>query len=119
MEDGLREEVQQDVHQNEDDYYEDLIPKLYKPVKKATTMGQVIQQTIDFEVDSAAEPEPAEVSPAEPGPESKPESVMQPVAEHESQQEPEPDTEPEKKQKPAIIERWSRWLNDLMNSVTE
>jgi molecular chaperone DnaJ len=29
------------------------------------------------------------------------------------------DTEPEKKQKPAIIERWSRWLNDLMNSVTE
>lgn len=119
MEDGLREEVQQDVHQNEDDYYEDLIPKLYKPVKKATTMGQVIQQTIDFEVDSAAEPEPAEVSPSEPEPESQPESVMQPVAEHESKQEPEPDTEPEKKQKPAIIERWSRWLNDLMNSVTE
>ena len=34
MEDSLREEVEKDVHQNEDDYYEDLIPKLYKPVKK-------------------------------------------------------------------------------------
>ena len=35
MEDSLREEVEKDVHQNEDDYYEDLIPKLYKAPEPA------------------------------------------------------------------------------------
>ena len=32
MEDSVEEEVKMDVHRNEDDYYEDIIKKLYKPV---------------------------------------------------------------------------------------
>ena len=34
LEDDLRTEVEKDAHRDEDDFYEDLIPKLYKPVKK-------------------------------------------------------------------------------------
>ncbi len=37
LEDELRKEVTQDVHQGEDDFYEDLIHILYKPVKKRET----------------------------------------------------------------------------------
>ena len=32
MEDRVEAEVQKDVHTNEEDYYEDIIKKLYKPV---------------------------------------------------------------------------------------
>ena len=36
LEDDLKKEVTVNVHQNEDDVYEELIPKLYKPLKKPT-----------------------------------------------------------------------------------
>ena len=103
MEDCLREEVEKDVHQNEDDYYEDLIPKLYKPVKKTPTMGQVItQQELQFEVEPAVAPEPAvvtEVKPKEP--------------------EPEPQQETAVKEEETILTKWKSWLNNLMTVVTE
>ena len=103
MEDSLREEVEKDVHQNEDDYYEDLISKLYKPVKKTPTMGQVItQQELQFEVEPAEAPEPAvvtEVKPKEP--------------------EPEPQQETAVKEEPTILAKWKNWLNNLMTVVTE
>ena len=103
MEDSLREEVEKDVHQNEDDYYEDLIPKLYKPVKKTPTMGQVItQQELQFEVEPAEAPEPAvvtEVKPKEP--------------------EPEPQQETAVKEEETILTKWKNWLNNLMTVVTE
>ena len=103
MEDSLREEVEKDVHQNEDDYYEDLIPRLYKPAKKAPTMGQVItQQELQFEVEPAEAPEPAvvtEVKPKEPEPEPQPETAV--------------------KEEPTILTKWKNWLNNLMTVVTE
>ena len=88
-----------DVHSNEDDYYEDIIKKLYKPaVKTPPTMGAVITQTeIDFDVEPAAEPEPAVVTPPE----------------------PEPEPEPEEEKEPTILDKWKIWLNNLVNSVTE
>ena len=99
MEDRLEAEVQMDVHSNEDDYYEDIIKKLYKPaVKTPPTMGAVITQTeIDFDVEPAAEPEPAVVTPPE----------------------PEPEPEPEEEKEPTILDKWKIWLNNLVNSVTE
>ena len=103
MEDSLREEVEKDVHQNEDDYYEDLIPRLYKPAKKAPTMGQVItQQELQFEVEPAEVPEPAVVTeekPKEPEPEPQPETAV--------------------KEEPTILTKWKNWLNNLMTVVTE
>jgi cell division protein FtsZ len=99
MEDSLKEEVGKDVYRSDDDYYEDLIPKLYKPAKKTVhTMGMAItQQELPFEVDPAPEPEPAVI----PEPEQEPEQ------------------EPEEEKEPTILDKWKHWLNNLMKDVTE
>ena len=96
MEDHLETEVKTNVHSNEDDYYEDLIPKLYRPAKKTTMATVITQQELQFEVEPAKDPEPAVV----PDPE------------------PEPDPEPDNGE-PTILEKWKGWLNNLMNVVTE
>ena len=62
LEDELRSEVAQDAHRNEDEFYEDLIYLLYKPVVK-TTVGEVITKEPHFEVEQAPEPEPAKPEP--------------------------------------------------------
>ena len=92
MEDRLKEEVKTDVYRNEDEYFENLIPLLYKPAKKTPTMAQVIakQQEIVFDVEPAPEPEPA-VAP-----------------------EPEPEPEPEKEKNPSAIDKLKNWLNCFM-----
>ena len=92
MEDSLKEEVKTDVYRNEDEYFENLIPLLYKPAKKTPTMAQVIakQQEIAFDVEPAPEPEPA-VAP-----------------------EPEPEPEPEKEKAPSAIDKLKNWLNCFM-----
>ena len=89
MEDSLKEEVGKDVYRSDDDYYEDLIPKLYKPAKKTVhTMGMAItQQELPFEVDPAPEPE------------------LEP--------------EPEEEKEPTILDKWKHWLNNLVKDVTE
>ena len=99
MEDRLEAEVKTDVHQNEDDYYEDLIPLLYKPVKEPPTMATVIkQQELQFEVEQAPDPEPAVEPP-----------VVAP--------DPDPEREPEKE--PTILDKWKNWLKGLMSEVVE
>ena len=93
MEDKIAAEVKEDVHTNEEDYYEDIIKKLYKPAKKST-MGQVITQTeINFDVEPAKEPEKAV----------------------ETEPEPEPDPEPE----PTILGKWKIWLKSMMSDVVD
>ena len=95
LEDDLRSEVQKDAHSNEDDFYEDLIPKLYKPVKKEpSTMKEVLakEQPLPFEVEKAPEPEPA----PEPAP-----------------------VEEEEPEEPTIIKKWKGWLNRLTQSIAE
>ena len=104
MEDSLKTEVETNVHQNEDDYYEDLIRGLYKPPMKTPTIAQVItQQELPFEVDPAPEPEPAVVQESE---------VRSEGEGAESQESEEP-------KEPTILEKWKKWLTDLMNVVTE
>jgi len=93
MEDKLEAEVQQDVHRNEDDYYEDVIKKLYRPTVKTTMATVITQQELPFEVEPAEEPEPAV--------------------------EPEPEPEPEEEEEPTILDKWRGWLNNLMKTVTE
>ena len=117
LEDDLRAEVQQDAHRDEDDFYEDLIPKLYKPaVKKPQTVKEVIQQELPFEV------EPVEAAVTE----------QQAAAELSEQVDgPRPDTagqETAAKEKgggeaPAgqstVMSRWKRWLNEVISDVEE
>jgi cell division protein FtsZ len=94
MEDHLEEETKHEVYTGEDDYYEDIIKKLYKP-SKITTMGTVVTQTeLNFEVEPAPEPEPA-----------KPE--------------PEPEPEPEEEKEPTMLDKWKIWMNKMMSVVTE
>ena len=98
LEDDLRSEVQKDAHSNEDDFYEDLIPKLYKPAKKEpSTMKEVLakEQPLPFEVEKAPEPEPAPV----------------PV--------PEPVVVEEEPHEPTIIDKWKSWLSRLAKNVAE
>ena len=45
MEDSLKEEVNTDVYRNDDEYFESLIPLLYKPRKK--TVAEVILEMMD------------------------------------------------------------------------
>ena len=94
MEDHLETEVKTNVHSNVDDYYEDLIPKLYRPVKQTTMATVITQQELEFEVETAKDPEPAVV----PDPEPEPEPVNE---------------------EPTILEKWKGWLNNLMNVVSE
>ena len=93
MEDHLEEESKHEVFTGEDDYYEDIIKKLYKPTKKST-MGAVITQTeLNFEVEPAPEPEPAV--------------------------EPDPEPEPEEEKEPTMLDKWKNWMTKMMSVVTE
>ncbi|MBR1447407.1 MAG: cell division protein FtsZ [Prevotella sp.] len=94
LEDDLRHEVEKDAHRDEDDFYEDLISKLYKPAKIAT-VSQVLaqEQELPFEVETPPEPEPAAV-------------VEEPAVEEPPRQ-------------PTMIDKWKKWLNDLMRDVSE
>ena len=105
LENELRSEQHQDIHRNEDDYYEDLIPQLYKPAK-VETMGKMIgkEQELDFKVEPAQEPEPAAPEPV---------VVEQPAV---TEPEPEPKEEPRQQ---TIVEKWKGWLNSLMKDVME
>ena len=98
MEDDLSNEVKKEVHHDEDDYYESLIPGLYKPEKK--TVGQVIatQTVIDFDSVEAPETEKA--------PEPTPEPVPEPEA-------------VEEKHEPTTLDRLKTWLNGFMKEVAE
>ena len=90
MENHLEKEVQMDVHANEDDYYEDIIKKLYKPVVKGPTMAKVItQQELEFKVELAPEPDLA------------------------------PAPEPEEDEEPTMLSKWRAWLRDFMKDVKE
>ena len=97
MEDGIKPAVKNDDGNNEDDYYEELIPKLYKPAKKKKVVEVVVQE-LPFKVEPAPEPEPAVIPEPEP--------------------EPEPEVE-EEPHEPTIIERWKAWLTNLAREVTE
>ena len=94
MEDDLSNEVKKEVHHDEDDYYESLIPGLYKPEK--VTVGKIIgkQTEIEWDVKPAPEPEPA------------PEPVVE--------VEPEPDPH-----EPTALDTRKNWLKMVMKDVSE
>ena len=106
LEDDMRKEVKANVHRTDDDFYEDLIPMLYKPAKKPTP-AKVLVQELPFEVTPAPEPEPA---------------VEEPVVEEpkvEKVPEPEPVKEPVMITESPTVSRWKAWLNNIVKDVTE
>ena len=109
LEDELRSEVQQNAHHDEDDFYEDLIPKLYKPAKKKK-IAEVLSQELPFEVEQTPEQEPVV-------------EVQAPIVEMEEKPKAEPEVVVEERKEepkqPTIVEKWGRWLNNLTKDVTE
>ena len=112
LENELRSEQHQDIHRNEDDYYEDLIPQLYKP-QKVETMGKMIvkEQELDFKVEQAQEPEPAAAETDYGNTDNTDQTDL-------GDTEPEAEPKEEPKQQ-TIVERWKGWLNSLMKEVAE
>ena len=110
LEDDARKDIQANVHRDEDDYYEDLINQLYKPVKKEAESDE--QDTpILFDVKAAPEPAPAS-EPTVAATDAEPKDG--PVEAEEA--------EPEKEAKveePTMVGKWKAWLNNLMKEVTE
>jgi len=103
LEDDLRQKTQEEAASNDDGYYEELIPKLYKPAKKKK-VAEVITQELPFEVQPAPMPEPA---------------TPEPPAEEPAEEEQEEEPVVEEPKEPTIIEKWKQWLNNLMRDVTE
>ena len=106
LEDDMRKEVKSNVHRTDDDFYEDLIPLLYKPAKKPKVAEAIVQE-LPFEVAPAPEPEPAVEEP----------KVEKPK--EEDVPEPEPVKVPEIMNESPTVSRWKSWLNNIMKEVTE
>jgi cell division protein FtsZ len=118
MENDLRKDVQADIHRDEDDFYEDMIPLLYKPTK-IETVGKIIgkEQELDFEVEEAKDPEPAvEPEPVDHGDGSGDPSSTVNCDNENRPHDPEPIEEPKQQ---TIVEKWKGWLNSLMKDVME
>ena len=103
LEDELRSEVKQNVHRSDDDFYEDLIPLIYKPTKKSPTVKEVlaVDQKLPFEVEVKPDPEPAVKV-------EEPKRAEEPVVEDEVEE-----------KQPTIIDKWKTWLNGFMKEMTE
>ena len=118
LEDDIRKEVQENVHRDDDDFYEDLINRLYKPAKKKK-VGEVITQTeLEFEVEPAPEPEPAK-APEPAVPEEDCESTTTETDSDTTSDEDVWNTDDEAPIAPTMVSKWKKWLNDLMKDVTE
>jgi len=101
LENDLKNE-EKGVAKNEDGYYEDLIPLLYKPTPVKPVEKQ--QEEPKFVVESAPIPEPA----PEPTPAPTPAPTPEPI------QEPEPTVDERPKEK-STLEKLKDWLNGLID----
>ena len=101
LEDDLKSEVQSNAYKDDDSLYEDLISKLYKPMKQKKVI-EVLTQELPFEVEAAKEPEPP--------------TIEEVHAEQEKEElSPEKDVQGE----PTILDRWKGWLMNKMKEVIE
>ena len=112
LEDDLRNEVQKNVHRNDDDFYEDLILRLYKPVTNKKAGEVIIQGELAFEVEPAPEVEPASQ-------EVDSESTTTEADSDVAADEDEWNTEEEAPVSPTMVSKWRAWLKDFMNDVKE
>ena len=106
LEDELRSEVAKDVHSDENDFYEDLIPKLYKPVKKKK-VAEVLHPELPFKDDPAPDHEPTFV--VGPAPEPEPPT---PTPQH-------PSSNTHHPAQPTTLDKLKSWLNNFISEVTE
>ncbi len=97
LEDEARNTILADVHRDEDDFYEDLINQLYKPVKKEVSMVITKDVEVPFDVKPVQAVEPA---------------VEEPVVKVPADDEP-------VGEEPTLLNKWKIWLSNLIKDVTE
>ena len=112
LEDDVRKKVRSDVHRNDDDFYEDLIPQLYKPQKRMVS-EVITQQELDFKVEPAPNTEPAD---KETNDEEQEETIIENATEGNNTEE---EITGEELEEPTMVSKWKSWLNNLMKDVTE
>ena len=107
LEDDLKQELQANAYKDDEALYEDLIPKLYKPLKKKKVV-EVLAQELPFEVEPAKEPEPAEVQ-------------SQQTEDHQQEAETEPKKpveEPgQQETETGMLKRWKDWIMKRMKEA--
>ncbi len=127
LEDELRKEVNKDVHQNEDAMYEDLIPLLYKPKKTSKVQsaecrvqsGSAVQSTeCRVQSGSAVQSVPFKVEVAK-EPEEAPTVAQEDVKKETAEQKTDAQRQKYGGDQPAIVNKWKRWLNDLVKDMNE
>lgn len=121
LEDEARNTILADVHRDEDDFYEDLINQLYKPVKKEVSMVITKDVEVPFDVKPVQAVEPAVEEPVvkvpaddEPVGEESEKPVVEPVTVEER-----PAVETPIKEEPTSLNKWKIWLSNLIKDVTE
>ena len=110
LEDDLRKERKEERgYSSGDNYYEELIPKLYKPQKKTKAPAQAIHEEEPaepaFTVESAPVPEPADIPPMEVKEEEKPVTAS-------------PSTDDEE-EKPSTLDRLKEWLRRKTENILQ
>ena len=110
LEDDLRKERKEERgYSGGDDYYEELIPKLYKPQKKTKAPAQAKHEEEPaepaFTVESAPVPEPADIPPMEVKVEEKPVTAF-------------PSTDDEE-EKPSTLDRLKEWLRRKTENILQ
>ena len=99
MEDDMKKDMEVEMP-NDDSYYEELIPRLYKPIKRKVV--EVITQELPFEVEAAKEPE-----------------VPTPIEDHSSLKARDEETEEGEDREPTALDKLKGWLEGLVKTVTE
>ena len=125
LEDSMRNEVQTtNAYHDDDSFYEDLIPQLYKPVQKRKVV-EVLTQELPFEVSPAEQPEPASVPDPQPVAEPAP-VVAEPLAPSPEEPAAMPaekaaamSAEDTAKPKRSILDVWKDWLLSKMKEITD
>ena len=96
-----KEREEQHIVNNDDGYYEDLIPKLYKPANKQLKAGEVILQELPFETEIVPAPGDEDI------PEVTPEATPDPSKER---------GEEEEKGNETALYKLKKWLLDLISA---
>ena len=107
LEDNFSANNHANVRVDDDSFYADMIPILYKPGKPAT-VSEVLTTDAPFEVEVAPEPEPAV---------QEPDNIVQEPAETDKRDN---HTRQEtNNSEPTMLDKWKDWLKGLMNDVSE
>ena len=112
LEDNFSANNHANVRVDDDSFYADMIPILYKPGKPAT-VSEVLTTDAPFEVEVAPEPEPAV---------QEPDIIVQEPAETEPEETDKRDNHTRQEtnnSEPTMLDKWKDWLKGLMNDVSE